>query len=74
MNLSDSHFPEFDQRFEQMLAQLSPECRKVLVLRDMEGRKYREIARLLKLPEVTIRHRVQQARRELRELLQQESE
>lgn len=74
MNLRDSHFGEFDQRLEQMLSRLTPEFRKVLVLRELEGRKLTEIAELLHVPLLVVRKRLHSARRELRQLLQQEAE
>jgi RNA polymerase sigma-70 factor (ECF subfamily) len=74
MNLADSHFEEFDQRFQEMLARLTPECRTVLVMHDLEGHKSKSIAKKLQVPLETVRHRLNRARRELRDLLQQEAE
>ena len=51
---------------------LSPEFREVLVLKDMEGRKYEEMADLLEVPIGTIRSRLHRARLELRDILLQE--
>ena len=52
------------------LARLSGEHRDVLVLKDIEGLKYEEIAVILGVPIGTIRSRLHRARLELRDLLQ----
>lgn len=51
------------------LGRLSPEHRVVLVLKDIDGRKYDEIAAVLDVPIGTIRSRIHRARAELKELL-----
>jgi RNA polymerase sigma-70 factor, ECF subfamily len=51
------------------LARLSAEHRTVLVLKDIEGMKYEQIAEVLGVPIGTIRSRLHRARMELRELL-----
>jgi RNA polymerase sigma-70 factor (ECF subfamily) len=51
------------------LERLSPEHRTVLVLKELEGQRYEEIAELLKVPIGTVRSRLHRARFELRELL-----
>jgi RNA polymerase sigma-70 factor (ECF subfamily) len=61
---------EQEQRVQQALARLSPEHRAVLVMKDMEGQKYEEIAEVLQVPVGTIRSRLHRARLELRELLE----
>jgi RNA polymerase sigma-70 factor (ECF subfamily) len=53
----------------QALASLCPEHRAVLVMRDMEGRNYRSIAKALGVPIGTIRSRLHRARLELRDWL-----
>ena len=55
-------------------AGLSPEHRAVLVLKDMEGQKYEEMAEVLEVPIGTIRSRLHRARLELRDILLQEEE
>jgi RNA polymerase sigma-70 factor (ECF subfamily) len=50
-----------------MLASLSAEHREVLVLRELEGLSYQEIARGLNLPLGTVESRISRARQELRE-------
>ncbi len=63
---------EEEQSLRNALARLSPEHRTVLVLKDIEGHKYEEMAELLEVPIGTIRSRLHRARLELRELLQGE--
>jgi RNA polymerase sigma-70 factor (ECF subfamily) len=55
---------------QSALNRLSPEHRAVLVLKDIDGQKYEEIAEILGVPIGTIRSRLHRARLELRELLQ----
>jgi len=50
---------------------LNPEEREVLVLKDMSGMNYSEIARLLNIPAGTVASRVYYARRSLRILLEE---
>ena len=52
------------------MTRLSHEHREVLVLKDIEGMKYEEIAEILGVPIGTIRSRLHRARLELRELLE----
>ena len=52
------------------LARLSSEHRDVLVMKDIDGLKYEEIAEVLGVPIGTIRSRLHRARLELRELLE----
>jgi RNA polymerase sigma-70 factor (ECF subfamily) len=51
------------------LTRLSEEHRDVLVLKDIDGMKYEEIAEVLGVPIGTIRSRLHRARLELRDLL-----
>jgi RNA polymerase sigma-70 factor (ECF subfamily) len=62
---------EDERRVHQALARLSAEHRTVLVLKDMEGHKYEEMAELLEVPIGTVRSRLHRARLELRDLLLQ---
>ena len=73
---SDANRPEFamemaeqEKRVHGALARLSVEHRSVLVLKDMDGMKYEEIAEVLQVPIGTIRSRLHRARLELREIL-----
>jgi RNA polymerase sigma-70 factor, ECF subfamily len=60
---------EQEKRVHEALAQLSPEHRLVLVLKDMEGMKYEEMAGVLQVPIGTIRSRLHRARLEIRDVL-----
>ena len=63
---------EQEKRVHDALARLSFEHRSVLVLKDMDGMKYEEMAEVLAVPVGTIRSRLHRARLELRELLLQD--
>ncbi|MFO0849144.1 MAG: sigma-70 family RNA polymerase sigma factor [Gemmataceae bacterium] len=57
-------------RLRTALARLSPEHREVLVLKDIDGLKYEEIADVAGIPIGTVRSRIHRARLELRDLLE----
>ena len=61
---------EEDGQLLAALGRLSPEHRAVLVLKDLEGQKYEDIAAVLDVPIGTVRSRLHRARLELRDLLQ----
>jgi RNA polymerase sigma-70 factor (ECF subfamily) len=65
---------EQERRIQAALSRLSPEHRAVLVLKDMDGEKYEEMAEVLGVPIGTIRSRLHRARLELREILERERE
>jgi RNA polymerase sigma-70 factor (ECF subfamily) len=65
---------EEEKQLHDALGRLSHEHRDVLVLKDIEGMKYEEIADILGVPVGTIRSRLHRARLELRELLRVEEE
>jgi len=52
------------------LAKLSPELREAVILRDLQDMDYREIATVLKVPEGTVKSRINRGRAELARLLQ----
>src|SRR5258706_855017 len=51
----------------EMLQKLSPEHREVIVLRELQGMGYEEMAEALKIPRGTVESRLHRARQELRE-------
>jgi len=61
-----------DAQLLAAMQRLSPEHRSVLVLRDLEGQKYEDIAVILDVPIGTVRSRLHRARLELRDLLSDE--
>ena len=65
---------EDERQLQEALNRLSHEHREVLVLKDIEGMKYEEIAEVLGVPIGTIRSRLHRARLELRDLLQTEDD
>jgi RNA polymerase sigma-70 factor (ECF subfamily) len=60
---------ERQQRLEDKLKLLRPEYRSLLVLRDLEGFSYTEIAEVLQMPLGSVKGRLHRARDELIELL-----
>jgi len=54
---------------EEALARLDADQRALIVLRDLEGKNYAEIAELLDCPRGTVKSRLHRARMALRELL-----
>lgn len=53
---------------------LSDEHKVVIVLRDLQGFSYEEIARVTKCPEGTVKSRINRARQALKEILQKDRE
>ncbi len=54
---------------QQALQKLSPELREAVILRDLQDMDYREIALALKVPEGTVKSRINRGRTELGRLL-----
>ncbi len=52
------------------LQKLSPELREAVILRDLQDMDYREIASALRVPEGTVKSRINRGRAELARLLQ----
>ena len=78
MNLSDEKLPDAHRLVEQSeasrflrdgLQALSPELKEAVILRDLEGMAYQEIAQLLNVPEGTVKSRINRGRIELTKLL-----
>jgi RNA polymerase sigma-70 factor (ECF subfamily) len=55
---------------QRSLVKLPPEYREAVVLRDLEGRSYEEIAEILEIPPGTVRSRIHRGREALRQLLE----
>jgi RNA polymerase sigma-70 factor (ECF subfamily) len=55
---------------QQALGKLSPELREAVILRDLQDLDYKDIAQVLKVPEGTVKSRINRGRTELARLLQ----
>jgi RNA polymerase sigma-70 factor (ECF subfamily) len=78
MNITDDKIPDPLRAAEQIeaaqflqdgLQSLSPELKEAIILRDLEGMAYQEISDLLKVPEGTVKSRINRGRLELTKLL-----
>jgi RNA polymerase sigma-70 factor (ECF subfamily) len=78
MSLSDDTSPNPQRVAEQMeaaqflqkgLQSLPPELKEAIILRELEGLSYQEIAELLHVPEGTVKSRINRGRLELAKLL-----
>jgi RNA polymerase sigma-70 factor (ECF subfamily) len=61
---------ETKEMVHRSLQKLSPELREAVILRDLQDMDYREIAMVLKVPEGTVKSRINRGRAELARLLQ----
>jgi RNA polymerase sigma-70 factor (ECF subfamily) len=61
---------ELEEALHRAIGELPEERRIVVVLRDVEGRAYEEIAEILDLPVGTVRSRLHRARLDLKEKLE----
>jgi RNA polymerase sigma-70 factor (ECF subfamily) len=61
---------ETGEAVHQALQKLSPELREAVILRDLQDMDYREIAAVLRVPEGTVKSRINRGRAELARLLQ----
>jgi RNA polymerase sigma-70 factor, ECF subfamily len=60
---------EAREQLQWALQKLSPELRETLILRDLQEMEYREIAQILRIPEGTVKSRLNRARTELARVL-----
>ena len=63
---------EASEVLQAALAKLSPDLRETVVLRDLQELEYREIADVLKIPEGTVKSRLNRGRAELARLLRRQ--
>jgi RNA polymerase sigma-70 factor (ECF subfamily) len=78
MNITDDKIPNPQRVAEQIeasqflqggLQSISPELKEAIILRDLEGMAYQDIADLLNVPEGTVKSRINRGRLELAKLL-----
>lgn len=60
---------ELAREVQAALAQVSPELREAVILRDLQDLDYREIATVLRVPEGTVKSRISRGRAELARVL-----
>lgn len=60
---------ELSATLQQALVRLSPELREAVILRDLQELDYREISRVLDIPEGTVKSRINRGRAELGKIL-----
>jgi RNA polymerase sigma-70 factor, ECF subfamily len=60
---------ETQKMVQQALGRLSPELREAVILRDLQDMDYKEIAQVLRVPEGTVKSRINRGRTELARLL-----
>lgn len=63
------HIRETSELIQAGLQKLSPELREAVVLRDLEELEYKDIAEVLKVPEGTVKSRINRGRAELARVL-----
>lgn len=61
---------ETQEMVQKAIQKLSPELREAVILRDLQDMDYKEIAAALKVPEGTVKSRINRGRMELAKLLQ----
>ena len=64
---------EASEMLQAALQKLSPDLRETVILRDLEELEYREIAEVLKVPEGTVKSRLNRGRAELARVLRQQT-
>jgi RNA polymerase sigma-70 factor (ECF subfamily) len=60
---------ETQKMVRQALAKLSPDLREAVILRDLQDMDYKEISQVLRVPEGTVKSRINRGRTELARLL-----
>ena len=60
---------ELERMVQTALAKVSPELREAVILRDLQDMDYKEIAKVLHIPEGTVKSRISRGRSELARLL-----
>jgi RNA polymerase sigma-70 factor (ECF subfamily) len=63
---------EASEVLQGALGKLSPELRETVILRDLQEMEYREIAHVLRIPEGTVKSRLNRGRAELARLLRRQ--
>ena len=61
---------ETQEMVQKAIQKLSPELREAVILRDLQDMDYKEIAQALKVPEGTVKSRINRGRMELAKVLQ----
>ena len=61
---------ELGQRIQNAIARLSPDHRQAIVLREIEGHSYEEIAQMMQCSLGTVMSRLFYARKKLQDMLQ----
>ena len=64
------HRRETQEMVQKAIQKLSPELREAVILRDIQDMDYKEIAQALKVPEGTVKSRINRGRMELAKVLQ----
>lgn len=65
---------EFKNLIYQCIESLSDEYKTVIILRDIEGFSYEEIAKIINCPEGTVKSRISRARKALRDIFKNKKE
>ncbi len=60
---------ETQKMVQQALAKISPDLREAVILRDLQDMDYKEISQVLRVPEGTVKSRINRGRTELARLL-----
>ena len=66
-----AHAAELSAQLQRGLAQMSPELREAVILRDLQQLEYNEIQAVLQVPEGTVKSRINRGRIELARILGQ---